>query len=325
MSSIPGIGQIDENSGLIKLDQCSDGFYKTGDGGVRQILSTGDNKVEFIVFEDKTIAYVKSLMGYPAYYPVPDVKIDKPIKAVLMDLDGTTVKSEKFWIWIIQLTTASLLGKPEFELEEEDISFVSGHSVSEHLTYCIEKYCPDKTVEEARSFYFEHTHREMEAIMRGEGRKDAFTPSAGIKEFLLELKSKGVRLGLVTSGLYEKAYPEILSAFETLGLGKPDDFYDAIITAGFPLRKGACGTLGELSPKPHPWLYAEVCRVGLGLEFSERHYVVGIEDSSAGIASIRLAGFTAIGIKDGNIIEGGMLGLCNHFCDSFEEILKILF
>jgi len=65
--------------------------------------------------------------------------------------------------------------------------------------------------------------------------------------------------------------------------------------------------------------------VGLGLEFSERHRVVGIEDSSAGIASIRLAGFAAIGIKDGNIIEGGARGLCNYFCDSFEEILKILF
>ncbi|MHC4533380.1 MAG: HAD family hydrolase [Planctomycetota bacterium] len=325
MGSIPGIGPLDENSGLIKIKKCSDGFYKTGDKGVKQILSTGDKKVEFIIFEGRTIAYVKSLMGYPAYYPVPDVKIEKPLKAVLMDLDGTTVKSEEFWIWIIQLTTASLLGKPEFELEEADISFVSGHSVSEHLTHCIEKYCPDKTVEEARNFYFEHTHREMEAILQGKGRKNAFKPSAGIKEFLLELKSKGVKLGLVTSGLYEKAYPEILSAFETLGLGKPDDFYDAIITAGFPLRKGSCGTLGELSPKPHPWLYAEVCRVGLGLEFSERHHIVGIEDSSAGIASIRLAGFTAIGIKDGNIIEGGTLGLCNHFCESFEEILKILF
>ena len=325
MSNIPGIGPLDENSGLIKIKQCSDGFYKTGDCGVKQILSTGDKKVEYIIFEDRTIAYVKSLMGYPAYYPVPDVKIEKPIKAVLMDLDGTTVKSEEFWIWIIQLTTASLLDKPEFQLEEADISFVSGHSVSEHLTHCIEKYCPDKTVEEARNFYFEHTHREMEAIMQGKGRKNAFTPSEGIKEFLLELKSKGVKLGLVTSGLYEKAYPEILSAFETLGLGKPDDFYDAIITAGFPLRKGSCGTLGELSPKPHPWLYAEVCRVGLGLEFRERHHVVGIEDSSAGIASIRLAGFAAIGIKDGNIIEGGTRGLCNHFCESFEEILKILF
>ena len=90
------------------------------------------------------------------------------------------------------------------------------------------------------------------------------------------------------------------------------------------MRKGHCGTLGELSPKPHPWLYAEVARVGLGLDFSQRHHVVGIEDSGAGIASIRLAGFSAIGIKDGNIIESGTRGLCNHYCDSFENIIEIL-
>jgi beta-phosphoglucomutase len=324
-SSVPGLGQIKENSGFIKIDNCSDGFYRTGENGVVRILATGDKKVEFIVFEDKTLAYVKSSMGYPAYYPVHDVRIQKPLKAVLMDLDGTTVRSEEFWIWIIQQTTASLLDNPSFELEDADLPFVSGHSVSEHLEHCIEKYCPDKTVEEARKFYFEHTHREMQAIVDGKGRKNAFVPSPGINDFLLELKEKGLKIGLVTSGLYEKAYPEILSAFQTLDLGRPEDFYDVIITAGLPLRQGHCGTLGELSPKPHPWLYAEVCRVGLGLDFEQRHHVIGIEDSSAGIASIRLAGFAAIGIKGGNVIEGGALGLCNHFCNNFEEVLKIIF
>jgi hypothetical protein len=44
MSNIPGIGHLDENSGLIKIEECSDGFYKTGGGGVRQIFSTGDKK-----------------------------------------------------------------------------------------------------------------------------------------------------------------------------------------------------------------------------------------------------------------------------------------
>jgi beta-phosphoglucomutase len=321
---LPGIGEVTQDSGFIKLEQCSDGFYREGKEGVVCIYATGDKKVEFISFEDRTIAYVKSAMGYPAYYPVPEVKIEKPLKAVLMDLDGTTVRSEEFWIWIIQQTTASLLGNPKFELEDADLPYVSGHSVSEHLKYCVNKYCPDKTVEEARGYYFEHTHREMQAILEGHGREGAFTPSPGIKDFLLELKGMGVKLGLVTSGLYEKAYPEILDAFHTLGMGKPEDFYDSFITAGFPLRKGSCGTLGELSPKPHPWLYAEVARVGLGLDFSHRHSIVGIEDSSAGISSIRLAGFAAIGIKDGNIIQGGTLGLCNHYCDTFEEILAVL-
>ncbi len=311
-------------STLTELYQCSDCCHIVGKDGIIGVYSTGDGKVEFICFADRSIAYVKSAMGYPAYYPVYETLIEKPLKAVLMDLDGTTVRSEEFWMWIIELTTASLLGNSRFELEQSDMPFVSGHSVSEHLKYCVNKYCPGKTVEQARDFYFKHTHEQMQAILEGRGRKNAFTPTHGIKEFLLELKGMGVKLGLVTSGLYEKAYPEILSAFMTLDMGKPDDFYDAIITAGFPLRKGGCGTLGELSPKPHPWLYAETARVGLGIEFADRHSVVGIEDSSAGISSIKLAGFAAIGIKDGNIIEGGTLGLCDHYCNSFEEILKVI-
>jgi len=292
---------------------------------VASITATGDRKVEFIAFENHSLAYVKSSMNYPAYYPVHPVSMVRPVKAVLMDLDGTSVRSEEFWVWIIQMTAASLLGNPRFELEEADLPYVSGHSVSEHLKYCIKKYCPEKTVEEARQYYFEHTHREMREIVEGRGRENAFVPTPGVKEFLYELKSMGVKIGLVTSGLYEKAWPEVLSAFKTLKMGDPIDFYDAIITAGFPLRKGvSVGTLGELSPKPHPWLYAETCRVGLGIEFSDRNSVVGIEDSGAGVCSIRLAGYSTIGIGGGNILESGTRGLCDHYCENFDEILKVI-
>jgi beta-phosphoglucomutase len=321
---IPGIGRISGNSGFITLNKCSDGVFEAGKNGVVSIIATGDRKVEFISFENRTIAYVKSSMSYPAYYPVHDAEIRKPVKAVLMDLDGTTVRSEEFWIWIIQKTVASMLDNSRFELEDTDLPYVSGHSVSEHLKYCINKYCPDRTVEEARKIYFEHTSHEMAEIMKGRGRKGAFSPSPGIRDFLTELKTMNIKIGLVTSGLYEKAYPEILSAFDTLGMGDPAQFYDCIITAGYPLRKGSVGTLGELSPKPHPWLYAETCRIGLGIGFEDRNHVVGIEDSGAGICSIRLAGFPAVGISGGNIIESGTKELCSHFCRSFDEILGII-
>jgi beta-phosphoglucomutase-like phosphatase (HAD superfamily) len=312
------------NSGLVSIEETSDKRFRAGSAGVLSISVTGDRKVEFIEFSGHTLAHVKSAMGYPAYYPVYPVKIERPIEAVLMDLDGTSVRSESFWVYIIQLSTASLLRNPKFEIEESDLPYVSGHSVSEHLEYCIRKYCPDKTVEEARRYYFEHTRREMDAIMRGCGRKNAFTPTPGLKEFLTELKSRGINIGLVTSGLYEKAWPEIVSAFETIGLGDPKKFYDAIITAGFPMRDGEPGTLGELSPKPHPWLYAEVARVGLGIPFERRHRVIGIEDSGAGICSIRLAGFAAIGMAGGNIPESGTLSLCDYYCKDFDEILGVI-
>ncbi len=323
--NIPNLGTVSEEDGFVPLAQTSDGIFKVGVGGVESVTGTGDGKVEFVGFESHSLAHVKSAMDYPAYYPVHPVRMEKPIKAVLMDLDGTSVRSEEFWIWIIQQSTASLLGDPKFELEESDIPFVSGHSVSEHLQHCIKKYCPEKTVEEARKYYFEHTRREMNEIMEGRGREGAFVPSPGLKEFLYELKDMGIKIGLVTSGLYEKAWPEILSAFRTLDMGDPKEFYDAIITAGFAMQKGqGAGTLGELSPKPHPWLYAEVARVGLGLEFADRHQVIGIEDSGAGVCSIKLAGFSVVGFGGGNIDESGTRGLCDYYCDTFEEILGVI-
>ena len=324
LTEIPGLGPIPADAGFISLAHCSDGIFRAGHDGVKSILATGDRKVEFIAFESHTLAYVQSAMGYPAYYPVHPVRLDKPVRAVLLDLDGTSVRSEDFWIWIIEQSTASLLDNPRFELEEADLPYVSGHSVSEHLQYCIRKYCPEKTIEEARRYYFEHTRRELQAIVEGGGRTDAFSPTPGLKDFLYALKDRKIKIGLVTSGLYEKAWPEILSAFRSLGMGDPKQFYDAIITAGYPLHPGETGTLGELSPKPHPWLYAETARVGLGIPFEERHHVIGIEDSGAGICAIRLAGFSAIGFAGGNLVSSGTRALCLDYCVHFEQALRLI-
>ena len=321
---LKNFGVIADDSKLLKTDKTSNNEFVSGKDGVEHIFMTPDKKVELIGFSDKTLAYVPSATQYDAYYTVKPVTLKKPVKAVLMDLDGTSVKSEEFWIWIIERSIASLLDNPKFELEEADLPYVSGHSVTEHLSYCIDKYMPGGSLEKAREFYFFHTHNEMDAIMKGKGRKGAFTPTEGLKDFLYTLKDKGIKIGLVTSGLYEKAMPEIISAFNTLNMGDPKDFYDAIISAGFPLGKGRVGTLGELSPKPHPWLYAETANVGLGIPFAERDHVVGIEDSGAGVCSVRLAGFTTIGLGGGNIKSSGTEDFCQNFEEKLEDILKII-
>ncbi len=321
---LPGLGVFPPDSGLVRRAACSDGRFRVGADGVTAVAATGDGKVEFIAFAGHTLAYVRSALGYGAYYPVHPVAPERPVRAVLMDLDGTSVRSEGFWIWIIERTVASLLGDPAFALEPADRPYVSGHSVSEHLGYCIAKYCPGRTVEEARRLYFEHTRREMAAIVEGHGRTDAFVPAPGLREFLTALKGAGVAIALVTSGLYEKAYPEIVAAFRAMGLGDPLAFYDAVITAGYPLRRGAAGTLGELSPKPHPWLYAEAARVGLGIPFEARNRVIGIEDSGAGVCAIRLAGFPVIGLAGGNVVESGTRALCTYYCQDLREALALI-
>ena len=310
--------------GLIELNEAGDGRWKTGIEGVIKILSPKDAKVEFILFEKFTLAYVKSALGSPAIYPVEDVCFQAPAEAILMDLDGTSVHSEEFWIWTIEQAVARLLDKKSFLLEETDLPFVSGHSVSEHLQYCIDKYCPDKKVELARKIYFDITSIELDKILKGCGHNDAFSPAPGLKDFLLTIKSNNIKIALVTSGLYEKAWPEIVSAFRTLNMGDPLKFYDAIITAGSAVRKGQAGTLGELSPKPHPWLYAETARVGLGIPTEKRSRVIGIEDSSAGVVSLRLAGFAAIGLAGGNIKTSGAEPLLFAKCHTLADALDII-
>jgi len=291
---------------------------------MKKIWTPKDGKIDILESDGERFIEVKSHMGYPAIYRYPEVAIEHPVKAVLMDLDGTSVKSESFWVWIIQSAIARLMGNPRFEFEEADLPFVSGHSVSEHLQYCIDKYCPGKTVEEARNHYYDITDYEMNEILEGRGHYDAFIPREGLKDFLYELKGRGLKIGLVTSGLYKKAMPEIVSAFRTLKMGEPTDFYDSIITAGYPLGKGRTGTMGELEPKPHPWLYAETMRVGLGIPYEERHHVIGVEDSSAGVVSILLAGVAPIGFRDGNILQAGVESLCTHMVDRFDDILDII-
>ena len=299
-------------------------FFETGKNGVKKILTPDDKKIDIVEFDDKTLCYVKSGMGYPAIYPMYETHFEPKAEAILMDLDGTSVHSEEFWMWVIEQTTARLMGKPSFVREKEDEPFISGHSVSEHLQYMIEKYYPEGSLELARNYYFEIVNHEMDEIMKGRGKKDAFTPAPGLKEFLLTVKKEGIKIGLVTSGLYEKAMPEIISAFKQLDMGDPVEFYDAIITAGQALRKGQTGTLGELAPKPHPWLYAETARVGLGIPFENRHRVIGIEDSSAGVVSIKLAGFSCVGISGGNIHSAGIDELCDYKIDSLSEMLDII-
>ena len=84
------------------------------------------------------------------------------------------------------------------------------------------------------------------------------------------------------------------------------------------------GTLGELESKPHPWLYAETARIGLEIPVSKRSRVIGLEDSSAGVISIRLAGFTALGITGGNIEMSGIKPLLSGYFDNLTDSLPYI-
>ena len=274
--------------------------------------------VEFFTWKDRPYCTINQC-GIEATYPFEKPTTKFPVKAVLMDLDGTTVISEEFWIYLIEKTVKQLTS-PDFTLCEADTPFVSGFSTAEHLDYCIKKYNVQATLYEALETYHKTAKFELNEIMEGRGNAEAFKPRAGLKEFLYALKAKGIKIGLATSGLDYKAIPEIVSAFRVLDMGDPIEFYDAIITGGRRKGEGEYGTMGELAVKPHPWIYAELAN-GLGLEKEE---CIVVEDSSAGLLSGRLAGMNVIGLNDGNLIQSGLHEECITMVDTLDEILDFV-
>ena len=84
---IPDLGDIDGQSGFRALEITEDGRFQVGKNGVVDIVETGDSKVEFVSFGDRSLACVKSAIAYPVYYPVLPVNLERPVESVLMDLD----------------------------------------------------------------------------------------------------------------------------------------------------------------------------------------------------------------------------------------------
>ena len=308
-----------------ELLETSDGYFRTG-RNAQAIFLSNDRKIEFVLIDnERCLAGVVGTYGNTTYYQLKDAFVDTTISAVLMDLDGTTADSENFWVEVIRSVLVEILGDDTFTFDDSDIPFISGHSVFEHLCYCIEKYCESGyNVNLAISIYREIVSEKMSAILLGEENGGEFNPSEGLKETLLLLKKSGIKIGLVTSGNFNKAHPEIIAIFRDMALGNPADFYDAIITAGTPSGNKHYGTLGELVAKPHPWLYAEASQIGLGIFPNKTHDIIGIEDSGAGVCALRLAGIPVIGLKNGNIIRGGYEFLCEYMADNLLDASRFI-
>lgn len=64
--------------------------------------------------------------------------------------------------------------------------------------------------------------------------------------------------------------------------------------------------------------------MGLGIPYERRHKVIGIEDSSAGVVSIKLAGFSCAGISGGNIDKAGVGDMCDWKVSDLLELLNII-
>jgi len=306
---------------VVLLDNLS-GADRGSEQGSTVLLQTKDGRVQFVRQGEERFALVKVPVDFPVRYPLRRTTFSKPAKAVLMDLDGTTVLSEHYWIDAIRETVARVLGDSSFRFSSADLPYVSGYSTREHLAYCQGKYDLPASLDELKDVHKIVVEERLAQLAESDGA--ALEPGPGLKEFLIALKQAGVRLGIVTSAAQRKAMLELDLVFRKLDLGPPEQFYDVIITAGTYGATGTASTLGGLASKPHPWLYLEAARVGLGLGEEEWQHVVCIEDSTAGVIAAHLAGFAVLGLNTGSLAQSGVESLLLGQGDSLLDFLPLL-
>lgn len=259
--------------------------------------------------------------GVEATYPIPEVKFRPKAEILLMDLDGTTVKSEEFWMYLMQLTVRRVMKDDGFCFREEDIPHIAGFSTYEHLEYCIKKYKIDCSVAVANEIYHEIAKFELNEILEGRGNAGAFKPREGLKAFLTGAKERGIKIGLATSGLFYKAVPEIVSAFRTLDMGDPVRFYDAVITGG-SRKRGEYGTVGELAAKPASLGLFGTCEQFWSVRSGKNRRIGRF---FRGVLSARLAGLPVIGFRDGNLLKSKMDDLCLATVNDFADVERIIY
>jgi beta-phosphoglucomutase len=264
------------------------------------IYVTKDNKV--IIYKEDNILLAKiNNPNSMCIYPFMTAIIKKPIKAVMMDMDGSSTDTEKLVLIAQRKMMAEALCMDAFEFKAKDMQHIMGDSTSNHINYLIREYklSPDKARDYEKTYY-RHYHQSLYDIKEGK-IQGLVQPMPHLKEFLLYLKENNIKVGLVTSSLQDEMEIVMDEVFRVMEMGVDfRNFYDGIISAGIQGQKGKIGTLGELCLKPHPWLYRDMGQRLLGMNLDEREHCVVIEDSTAGLVSGRLAGYPVIWVPHGD-------------------------
>lgn len=186
------------------------------------------------------------------------------IKALLFDLDGVIVSTEKnhFEAW---RETASKLGIP---FSEHDNEALKGVNRVDSLKQILKLGNKTVSAEEFESLLVFKNDMYLDSITTLS--KDDLLP--GVHSLLLQAKSMGVKIGLGSSS---KNAPMILTR---LGI---TDLFDVIIDGN-----------GVTHPKPNPEVFLNGAKI-LGLAPSD---CLVFEDASSGVAAAKAGGFIAIGV-----------------------------
>lgn len=213
------------------------------------------------------------------------------IEAVVFDLDGVIIDTERIWIDSIR----KYVRQNNINLDEEFLNRIVGFRVDDTINE-IQKQLGD-------SYDAKKIDSEATIIMDNTIKSEGLVHKKGLDELLAFLKNSHIKIGLATSS-YK---PRMEFKLKAANISK--DVFDFIIT-GDIVKKS----------KPDPQIYTLACE---HLHVAPEN-ALAIEDSPIGIQSAYAAGLKPIFIPDLAKMNDQIEGLVYRQFDSLDQVIDIL-
>lgn len=213
----------------------------------------------------------------------------KDIDAAIFDMDGTLIDS--MWMW--KDIDIEFLRERGIEMPEDLQKDIEGQSITQTAEYFISRFGLNNTIDELKTIWNE---------MAKDAYKNKVDVKPGVFEFLDEIRSLGLKIGVATSNSTEL----MDIALSGTGLNR----YIDVAFSGCMVPYG----------KPAPDVYLITAET-LGVDPNR---CICFEDVGKGLEAGRAAGMRCVGIYDESCLDTKeeMLVLSDYYFENFKDALK---